>query len=123
MRTIGDALPSNTSARRRSLKRNPDGWKQNIEHQNRIHGLEYRIRKGEIRPAKNPRVMEDCKCKMKCHELINSGQQTALLQSYKDLGDTARQKAYLSADDPKKQKCLRFVCSQLLYLHIIYVSL
>lgn len=94
---IANACPNNDTPYRRRRKAVPSQWHQNIQHRNRMLGLEYTNRKGDVtRPAKVPRVMEDCKCRFKCHTKVSPDHQVALFERYLELGDTGRQKAYLS---------------------------
>lgn len=94
--TIQDATPNNTTERKRKRKAEPKKWKQNIAHENRMRGLAYTNRKGEKRAAKTPKVMETCGCRFNCSSQVSEEEQVALFKDFLQLGDTYRQKAYLS---------------------------
>ena len=104
---IGDATPNNETPRIRLRFKDPSKWNVNVQHRKRMLGQEYTTRKGVVRPAKVPPVMETCTCRFGCEKSIVPEQQAALLKNFLALGDTARQKAYLSQfidERPVKRK-------------------
>lgn len=95
--TIGEASPNNNTPRRRSRKRNPHEWQQNIQHRLRMSGRGYLNRRGESRPAKEPRIMENCGCRFQCHKKLSPKRQEAICRDFFSLGDTGQQKAFLNS--------------------------
>lgn len=68
-----------------------------VNQQLRMCGKAYANRRGEMRPAKEPRVMETCNCRFKCNEFVFAERQISLFEYFMKLGDTARQKGFLSS--------------------------
>lgn len=91
-----EIICENKKNRPRKRKANQEFWERNIRKKHRLTGESYVTAKGKVMPEKVFSVIENCNCRFKCHKNIPSVQQKDLFKEYYRLGDSCRQKAFLS---------------------------
>lgn len=96
--TDGQQVQQNHNiCRKRKRKADPDSWERNIRKRQRMSGKTYTSRTGKVIEEKVFQPVDNCSCRFQCTKQIPPERQKALFDEYWGLGDSGRQKCFISS--------------------------
>ncbi|KAL5239426.1 hypothetical protein ACI65C_006836 [Semiaphis heraclei] len=94
---VEEIIETPPNSKKRKKESSPSLWSRNINKQKRASGKSYINRFGKLVKRKEPKDINCSMCRFRCSEVFNSFLRLEICSEYWNLGDTTRQKNYISS--------------------------